>query len=97
VVCIGDFFGPVDGDGATDNPEVAQLLNGDIVGTLVCLALPFCVLTKSRCAAPLTCYVMQGERALPYPVIEKFASTQGEIAKNVFLLGTPRVRLAFRM
>ena len=29
---------------------------------------------------------MQGECPLPYPVIEKFASTQGEIAKNVFLL-----------
>ena len=29
---------------------------------------------------------MQGEHPLPYPVIEKFASTQGEISKNVFLL-----------
>ena len=29
---------------------------------------------------------MQGEHPLPYPVIEKFASSQGEIAKNVFLL-----------
>ena len=39
-----------------------------------------------RPAAPLTCYVMQGEHPLPYPVIEKFASGQGEIAKDVFLL-----------
>lgn len=31
---------------------------------------------------------MQGEHPLPYPVIEKFASSQGEIAKNVFLLST---------
>lgn len=38
---------------------------------------------------------MQGERPLPYPVIEKFASTQGEIANNVFLLST-RVYLTFR-
>lgn len=29
---------------------------------------------------------MQGEHPLPYPVIEKFASSQGEIAKNVFML-----------
>ena len=31
---------------------------------------------------------MQGEHPLPYPVIEKFASSQGDIAKNVFLLST---------
>ena len=35
MLCIGDFFGPVKEDGTTDNPEVAQLLNGDIVGTPV--------------------------------------------------------------
>lgn len=40
VLCIGDFFGPVKEDGTTDNQEVAQLLNGDIVGTLVCLVPP---------------------------------------------------------
>lgn len=40
VLCIGDFFGPVKADGTSDNPEVAQLLNGDIVGTLFRLVLP---------------------------------------------------------
>jgi len=47
VLCIGDFFGPVKEDGTTDNPEVAQLLNGDIVGTPVYLVLPRNALTKS--------------------------------------------------
>ena len=47
VLCIGDFFGPVKTDGTTDNPEVAQLLNGDIVGTPVCLSPSRNALTKS--------------------------------------------------
>ena len=47
MLCIGDFFGPVKEDGTTDNPEVAQLLNGDIVGTLVRLVPPCNALTKS--------------------------------------------------
>lgn len=34
---------------------------------------------------------MQGENPLPYPVIEKFATSQGEIAKNVFMLSTRKV------
>ena len=29
---------------------------------------------------------MQGEHALPPPVIEKFAKTGGQLSKNVFLL-----------
>ena len=29
---------------------------------------------------------MQGEHALPAPVIEKFAKTGGQLSKNVFLL-----------
>jgi hypothetical protein len=37
-------------------------------------------------AAPLECYIMQGEYALPAPVVEKFARTSGDIAKHVFLL-----------
>ena len=36
--------------------------------------------------APLDCYIMQGEHALPGPVIEKFAKTGGQLSKNVFLL-----------
>ena len=39
---------------------------------------------------------MQGEHPLPYPVIEKFASGQGEISKNVFLLSA-RVFVALRV
>ena len=34
-------------DGTTDNPEVAQLLNGDIVGTLVYSSPPCYLLTGS--------------------------------------------------
>lgn len=37
-------------------------------------------------AAPVECYVMQGEHPLPPPVIEKFAKTGGALNKNVFLL-----------
>ena len=47
MLCIGDFFGPVKEDGITDNPEVTQLLNGDIVGTPVCPGLLHNALTKS--------------------------------------------------
>jgi len=47
VLCIGDFFGPVKEDGTTDNPEVAQLLKGDIVGTPVRLVPLSNALTKS--------------------------------------------------
>ncbi|KAI0697601.1 nuclear protein [Cytidiella melzeri] len=36
--------------------------------------------------APLECFIMQGEHPLPQPVIEKFAKTGGQLAKNVFLL-----------
>lgn len=36
--------------------------------------------------APLECFIMQGEHPLPMPVIEKFAKTGGQLAKNVFLL-----------
>lgn len=36
--------------------------------------------------APLECFIMQGEHALPLPVIEKFSKTGGQLAKNVFLL-----------
>lgn len=66
VLCIGDFFGPVQEDG-TGSEEVSQLLNGEI-------------------EAPLECYVMQGEHPLPHAVIEKYASTSGQLCKNVFLL-----------
>ena len=41
MLCVGDFFGPVREGGSDDNPEVARLLNGDIVGTLVRLS-PLC-------------------------------------------------------
>lgn len=46
VLCLGDFFGPVNEDGTTNNPEVAQLLNGDIVGIPVCLVPLYYALTK---------------------------------------------------
>lgn len=36
--------------------------------------------------APMECFIMQGEHALPQPVIEKFAKTGGQLSKNVFLL-----------
>lgn len=46
MLCVGDFFGPVKEDGTTDNPEVAQLLNGDIVGTPICPVPSYSTLTK---------------------------------------------------
>ena len=48
--------------------------------------------------APIECYIMQGEHPLPKRVVEKFAKTGGELAKNVFMLSallssTPNNRL----
>ncbi|KAH9945834.1 nuclear protein [Epithele typhae] len=43
-------------------------------------------LLNGRLEAPVECYIMQGEHALPAPVIEKFAKTGGALSKNVFLL-----------
>ena len=40
----------------------------------------------SHTLAPIECFIMQGEHALPPPVIEKFAKTGGQLSKNVFLL-----------
>ena len=37
-------------------------------------------------AAPLECYIMQGQHPLPDLVIDKFTKTGGELCKNVFLL-----------
>ena len=52
MLCVGNFFGPVKEDGTTDNLEVAQLLNGDIVGTPICL-VPSCnALTKYLLCSP---------------------------------------------
>lgn len=36
--------------------------------------------------APIECYIMAGPTPLPDAVIQKFAKTGGELAKNVFLL-----------
>lgn len=41
---------------------------------------------ERRAAAPIECFIMQGECALPAPVIAKFAKTGGQLSKNVFLL-----------
>ncbi|KAF7295541.1 Nuclear protein [Mycena indigotica] len=36
--------------------------------------------------APIECYIMQGDNPLSDDVIQRFAKTQGELCKNVFLL-----------
>ncbi|TFK76363.1 nuclear protein [Pluteus cervinus] len=43
-------------------------------------------LLAGRLHAPIECYIMQGEYPLPHNVIDKFTQTNGELAKNVFLL-----------
>jgi hypothetical protein len=66
VLCIGDFFGPVKEDGTTDNPEVAQLLDGDIVGTLVYLVPCFYVLTIRTLCSSIS--VLLDARGMPSTV-----------------------------
>ncbi|KAI0053904.1 nuclear protein [Auriscalpium vulgare] len=48
-------------------------------------------LLSGRLIAPLPCYIMQGEVAIPQPVIDKFANTGGELCQNVFLLSKSAV------
>jgi len=81
VLCIGDLFGPVKDDG-TGGEEVAQLLNGEIEG-----ALPLVCRLAIRVNVPFSSYAMlhyARRISLPHAVIEKYASTSGEICKNVF-------------
>ncbi|KAF9227729.1 hypothetical protein BS17DRAFT_764139 [Gyrodon lividus] len=73
----GDFFGPLQehSAGKDDHNEALQLLGGTIPG-----------MTLHTFAAPLKCYIMQGENPLPESVIEKYAKTGGELCKDIFLL-----------
>lgn len=66
MLCIGDFFGPVREDGTTDNPEVAQLLDGDIVGTLVCFSPPCYALTQFLPCSSVA--VLRDARGVPFAV-----------------------------
>lgn len=42
--------------------------------------------TLTTFPAPIECYIMQGDQPLPEKVVEKFASTGGELCKNLFLM-----------
>ena len=88
VLCTGDFFGPPkDAEDTEKNDEVMQLLEGKLEGCSICDEVQVRVLNMlSRLAAPLECFIMQGEHPLPAPVIEKFAKTGGALTKDVFLL-----------
>ena len=88
LICIGDFFGPErDEVVSEENDDISQLLDGRLQGVLIsCRCIMYSILIS--CQAPIECYVMQGEYPLPTAVIEKFATTGGELCKNVFLMST---------
>ncbi|KAJ3834666.1 CwfJ C-terminus 1-domain-containing protein-like protein [Lentinula raphanica] len=72
-LCVGDFFGGLKDTGVVDDTGAAG--EDDISQML-----------EGKIEAPIECYIMQGENPLPDPVIQKFAKTGGELAKNVFLI-----------
>lgn len=85
VLCVGDFFGPLQAAGADSaaKDELTDLLDGAIPGILILLSQN-AILTHHL--VPVKCYIMQGASPLPESVIEKYAKTGGELCKDVFLL-----------
>lgn len=86
VLCTGDFFGPVNtsDDVSSVEDDTSKLLSGELEGVCVAKLVESELLNLP--AAPIECYIMQGENPLPEKVIEKFAKTGGELCKNVFLM-----------
>ncbi|KAF5330347.1 hypothetical protein D9619_005485 [Psilocybe cf. subviscida] len=70
LLCTGDFFGL-----PSETDDGSAEVDDDIAQLL-----------DGRLEAPIECYIMQGEQPLPKRVVEKFAKTGGELAKNVFML-----------
>ncbi|KAL1668511.1 CwfJ C-terminus 1-domain-containing protein-like protein [Schizophyllum commune] len=75
VLCVGDFFG---GPRALTDENTSE---NDEVSQLL----------AGELESPLECYIMQGDVPLPETVVAKFATTGGELCKNVFLLSKSAV------
>jgi hypothetical protein len=86
LLCVGDIFGQAQ-DEDSNSSDVDDLLDGKIEGEYLQYPDSHSYCCRHIVLAPLECYVMQGEYALPPAVIEKFSKTGGELCKNVFLLG----------
>ncbi|KAJ4478504.1 CwfJ C-terminus 1-domain-containing protein-like protein [Lentinula aciculospora] len=72
-LCVGDFFGKLKDDKPVE--DAGEEAEDDIS-----------LMLDGKLAAPIECYIMQGENPIPDAVIQKFAKTGGELCRNVFLM-----------
>ncbi|EAU88727.2 nuclear protein [Coprinopsis cinerea okayama7 len=89
---ISQLFAKVRGINAKHGPFDLLLCTGDFFGPVTSdededkVEDEVSQLLDGILEAPVDCYIMQGDQPLPKRVVDKFAKTNGELCKNVFLM-----------